>query len=63
MTHAINSDTNLLSTDITRTHTQMRKRVGKNGERQRVKKRKRKKGRKYKKILKKERKKEEKINK
>ena len=25
MTHAINSNTNLLSTDITRTHTQMRK--------------------------------------
>ena len=25
MTHAINSDTNLLSIDITRTHTQMRK--------------------------------------
>ena len=25
MTHAINSNTNLLSIDITRTHTQMRK--------------------------------------
>ena len=43
MTHAINLNTNLLSVDITRLHTQMRaqeerKRAGKNEERQRVKK-------------------------
>ena len=31
MTHAINSDTNLLSTNITRTHTQMRKSAGRKG--------------------------------
>ena len=40
MTHAINLNTNLLSIDITRMHTQMRnsprgeKKMGKNGEKQ-----------------------------
>ena len=53
MTHTINSNTNLLSIDLTRTHTQMRKvsrgekESGKEMRRDRVKKiEKRKKGRK-----------------
>ena len=49
--HTINSNKNLLSIDITRIHTQMRKRTGKTEERQRVKiLEKRKKGRKEKKF-------------
>ena len=66
MTHAINSNTNLLSIDITRMHTQMRKSPRGEKEsgkkrRQKAKKNRRKKGNKRK--FKKERKKKNEISK